>query len=243
MSSVITYNKLVRSGSIEYTNNKHLNFINVLKHLDNGRCAFDVWEPIGHDIAGESDLVCSEGCDCPLYKNSMLYDTEREHLHCICSEPIFKPYYAINLDTQDIILVGSRCICKLGEKARQKHLRIKGEQEGKKYCEHCNKCVRKDVVDRAIQRGDKYFYHVKCEWADDKNIKEPIDDEEPPPPPYQPPSTISIGTIVKFGKYQGQPLYNLTKNNGYMKWMMTRDDATDQFKEIQEFIKNSNLIV
>jgi hypothetical protein len=238
MGEVFTYESLLSSGDIEYTTDKHKNFNNVLKYLGDGQLKYEDWKPIGMTDGEDELYVCSKDHSCELYTRTPFYDSNRQHFHCVCSEPLLRQYYAINAKTNNVILLGSRCIQKLGPIAYQRHLRLKGEAEGKRYCEHCGICIRKDIVERAIERGDRYFYHVGCKELDKKKKK------EPPPPPYTPPrSTVSTETIVKFGKYKGQPLSNLLQDQGYMKWIVIQDETSGQFLDIQQFIKNSNLIV
>lgn len=245
---------------IKYDTNKHKNLQTVLKYLNgSNQWSYTDWTPYYSNNYEE----CLHNEKCDELKKSLIYNqcienADYTHYHCSCSETILYPNMFRNNNNNNTIVIGSKCYRKFGDEANK----IMDDYEGKIKCFSCKKTVNKKIVDK--YKHEKNIYHKKCYNGQNKcNISQffpesPIIPESPivpelpiilepliileqpsyDPPEYEQPKITNI-TIIKFGRFKGKLVSELIEDQSYVKYMLSQDNSSGQFKDICDFIKKS----
>lgn len=251
MATIYTYEIL--KTIIDYTHCSHTNLCKVLRKFgSNGECEFSKWNPIQEH--NNENHLCKDKLKCPLLTNFHRNTGNfKKHYHCACTEPIIYPFLVRNTDNFNLLIIGSKCIHRFGEKATEDLKNIIYANSGKTRCNECKGTVSKPIVDRYSH--EENIYHLKCYTGQNHKIqqdtplvnilpviitKEKIQETELLPPPYEPIiETITKDTIITFKPYNGQPFSKLLEDINFCKWIRKQENPKGkQFKEVHNYLIN-----
>lgn len=251
MTTIYTYEIL--KTIIDYTPCSHTNLCKVLRKFgSNGECEFLKWTPM-QELNNEIYL-CKDKLKCELLTKFHTSQANYEkHYHCACTEPIIYPFLVRNTDNFNLLIIGSKCIHRFGEKATKDLKNIIYSNSGKTRCNECKGTVSKPIVERYSH--EENIYHLKCYTGQNRKIQQDIPlinilpvktikdffpDNILSPPLYEPIiETITKDTIITFKPYNGQPFSKLLEDINFCNWIRKQENPKGkQFKEVHNYLIN-----